>query len=60
MGNLVCILLFRWRFGSPAPRPAFEDMAMVEEAIEHSGDGGAVAEQFPPVLDEAVASSKAA
>lgn len=33
---------------------------MVEEAIEHSGDGGAVAEQFPPVLDEAVASSKAA
>jgi len=26
-------------------------MAVVQEAIEHGGDGGAVAEQFSPVLD---------
>ncbi len=41
-------------FCSPAPRPAFEDMAMMEEAVEHSGDGRAVAEQFSPVLHRAV------
>jgi hypothetical protein len=47
-------LLFRRQLGSPAPRPAFEDMAVVEKAVEHSGDGRAVAEQFSPVLDRSV------
>jgi hypothetical protein len=34
----------------PAPRPAFEQMAVVEQAVEHGGDGGAAAEEFPPVF----------
>jgi hypothetical protein len=34
--------------------PAFEDMAVVEKAVEHSGDRRAVAEQFSPVLNGAV------
>ena len=34
--------LFRRQLGPPAPRPAFEDMAVVEEAVEHGGDGRAV------------------
>jgi hypothetical protein len=29
-------------------------MTVVEKAVEHGGDGGAVAEQFSPVLDRAV------
>jgi hypothetical protein len=33
-------------FGRPASRPAFEDMALVAEAVEHGGDGGAVPKQF--------------
>jgi hypothetical protein len=41
-------------FGPPAPRPAFEDMAVVEKAIQHGGDGRAVAEQFAPVLHRPV------
>lgn len=36
--------LFRRQLGPPAPRPAFEDMAVVEEAVEHGGDGRAVTE----------------
>ena len=35
---------FRLQLGPPTPRPAFEDMAVVEEAVEHGGDGGAVAQ----------------
>jgi hypothetical protein len=35
---------FRRQLGPPTPRPAFEDMAVVEEAVEHGGDGGAVTE----------------
>src|SRR6266576_182208 len=45
---------FRRQLGPPAPRPAFENMAVVEEAVEHGGEGRAVAEQFSPVLDGAV------
>lgn len=40
------LLFLRGHLGSPAARPAFEEMAMVEEAVEHGSDGGAVAEQF--------------
>jgi len=47
-------LLFCRQLGSPAPRPAFENMAVVEKAVGHSGDDRAVAEQFSPVLDRSV------
>jgi hypothetical protein len=29
-------------------------MAVVQEEVEHGGDGGAVTEQFSPVFDRAV------
>jgi hypothetical protein len=35
-------------------------MAVVQEAVEHGGDGRAVAEQFPPVLDRAVGGDQSA
>lgn len=38
----------------PALRSAFEDVGVVEEAVEHGGDGGGVAEEFAPVLDGTV------
>ena len=34
-------------FCSPAPRAAFEQMAMVQESIEHGRHGGAVSEHLP-------------
>jgi hypothetical protein len=37
--------------GSPASWPALEDVAVVEEAVEHGSDGGGVAEELAPVLD---------
>jgi hypothetical protein len=39
----------RIRFGSPTSRAAFEEMAVMEQAVEHSSNRGAVAEQFSPV-----------
>ena len=33
---------------------------MVEQAVEHGGDGGAVAEQFSPVFHRAVGSQQGA
>jgi hypothetical protein len=37
-------------FCAPTPWTAFEYMAVMEETVEHSGNGGAVAEQFAPVV----------
>ena len=46
--GLGCLLRrLLWRqvcFRAPTPRTAFKYMAVMEEAIEHSGNGGAVAE----------------
>src|SRR5205814_8465219 len=36
--------------GSPAPRPAFEDVRVMEQSIEERRDGGGVADQLPPVI----------
>ena len=41
-------------FGAPTPWSAFEHMPVVEEAVQHRGDGGHVAQQFSPVVDGAV------
>ena len=41
-------------FGAPALGATFEDMAVVEQAIEHGSDGGDVSEEFSPVFDGAV------
>ena len=37
--------------GAPAARAAREHVAVVQEAIEHGGDGRRVAEQLAPVFD---------
>ena len=39
-----CLLVWQVRFGSPTARAALEDMAVMEQAIEHGGDRGTVAE----------------
>jgi hypothetical protein len=46
--------LFRRQLGPQAPRPALEDLAVVEEEVEHGSDARAVAEQFSLALDRAV------
>src|SRR5260370_23138072 len=51
---------FRRQLGPPAPRPAFEDMAVVQEAVEHGGDGRAGAAASSPVLNRAVPSDQQA
>jgi hypothetical protein len=54
---LSCFLLIRRvGFGSPAPWPAFQEVPVVEQAIQHDGNCCAVAEQFAPVLHRAVGS----
>ena len=37
-------------FGSPAARAALEHVSVVQQPIQHGGDGGAVAEQLSPVF----------
>src|SRR5881628_494357 len=39
---------------APAPRPAAQDVGVVEEAIEERADGRDIAEQFAPVLHRPV------
>ena len=36
--------------GSPAARAAFENVPMMQQPIEHCGDGGTIAEQLAPVF----------
>jgi TrkA-N domain len=55
---LRCLLRRQVCFGAPTPWTAFEYMAVMEEAIEHSGNGGAVAEQFAPVVHRSVRSQQ--
>ena len=50
----------RRRFGAPTARAALEDVAVMQQAVEHGGDGGDVAEQFSPVFDGTVRSQQCA
>jgi hypothetical protein len=50
LGRGFSTILVGLQLGSPTPRPAFEDMAVVQETVEHRGDRGAVAEQVSPVF----------
>src|SRR5215467_12456890 len=47
-------------FSSPAPWSALQDVTMMEKAVEHGGDRGAVAEQFAPVFHRPVGSEQRA
>src|SRR5258707_8641920 len=38
-------------FRAATSRTAFENMTVMEEAIEHGGDGRAVNQQFAPIVD---------
>ena len=44
----------RGGFGAPTARPALEQVAVVQQAVQHGADGGAITEQLAPVLDRAV------
>ena len=37
-------------FGSPAARAAFENVSVMQQSIQHGGDGGTIAEQLSPVF----------
>ena len=37
-------------FGSPAARATLEHMPMVQQPVQHGGDGGAIAKQLSPVF----------
>jgi len=54
------LVLSRVHLRPPAARSAFEEMAVVEQAVEHGRDGGAVAEQFALVFHGAVGSEQRA
>src|SRR5271156_5714561 len=41
-------------FGAPTARAAFENVSVMQQAIQHGGDSGAVAQQFSPVVYGAV------
>jgi hypothetical protein len=47
---LRCLLGRQVCFCAPTPWTAFENMAVMEETIEHGGNGGTVAQQFAPVV----------
>ena len=38
-------------FGAPAARATFQDVRVMQEAVEERGDRGGVAEEFAPVID---------
>jgi len=40
--------------GAPAARPALDDVAVVEKAIEQRRDGGGIAQQLAPVFHRPV------
>jgi len=50
----VRLVFRRVHFGPPAARSAFQEMAVMEQTVEHGGDSGAVAKQFSPVFHGAV------
>ncbi len=56
--DLLEVIMRRYERGrlpsSPASRAALDQVRVVEEAVEHGGDGGGVAEQPPPVVDGTV------
>jgi len=41
-------------FGAPTARAALENMSVMEQAVQHGGDGGTIAEQLAPVVDWSV------
>ncbi len=46
----LCLLTRQVHFSSPAARAALEKVTVMEEAVEHCGDGDAVTEELSPVL----------
>ena len=46
--------------GSPAARAAFEKVSVMQQSIQHGGDGGTIAEQLSPVFHWSVGGNKRA
>ena len=44
----------RLNLGAPAPGPTFEDVGMMEQAVQYRGDRGRVPEQLAPILDRPI------
>src|SRR6266571_4707077 len=52
---LSCNLVWRQvYFCAPASRTAFEYVSVMQQAVEHGSDGGAVSQQLPPVVHGSV------
>src|ERR1019366_8447700 len=47
-------------FGAPTSRAALEHVSVVQQAIQHGGDSGAVAQQLSPVVYGSVGRQKCA
>src|ERR1035438_3034788 len=47
-------------FCPPTARAALEHVSVMQQAVQHGGDGGAVAEQFAPVVYGSVGCEKSA
>ena len=45
-------------FGPPTARPAFENVAVMQEAVQHGPDRRGVAEQFAPVFHHPIRSEE--
>jgi hypothetical protein len=41
-------------FGTPTARAALENVSVMQQAIQHGGDSGAVAKQFSPVINGSI------
>jgi hypothetical protein len=50
----VSLGLRHLRFGPPTPGPAFENVTMMQESVEHCRNGGGIAEQFAPVFHRSI------
>jgi hypothetical protein len=45
-------------FGAPTARAALENVSVMQQAIQHGGDSGAVTLQFAPVVDRSIRCEK--
>lgn len=57
----LCLLIRQVHFGAPTARGSFENVTVIEEAVEeHCGDGGAVTAVLSPVFHRTVGSQQCA
>src|SRR3974390_1265406 len=52
------LLRRRIKFGSPASRATFEQVPVMQQAVEHGADRGCIPQQLPPILDRTIGSEQ--